>query len=43
MRMDDMVRTYVALRDKKAVAKKAYDNDTAKIDEAMKKIENAIL
>lgn len=43
MRMDDMVRTYVALRDKKAVAKKAYDNDTAKIDEAMKMIENAIL
>lgn len=43
MKMDDLVRTYIVLRGKKAQMKKDYDARTASIDELQDKIEALLL
>lgn len=43
MNLDDVVGKYIQLRDRKAQIKKEYSDKVEKIDEAMTKIENAIL
>lgn len=43
MNLDDVVGKYIQLRDRKAQIKKEYSDKVEKIDEAMAKIENAIL
>lgn len=43
MNLDDVVGKYIELRDRKAQMKKEFSVKVEKIDEAMAKIENAIL
>lgn len=43
MRLDDLIRKYILLRDKKAEFKKEYDDKVAAIDEMLKKMEGVLL
>lgn len=43
MKMDDLVKTYIQLREKKSQRKAAYDADTARYDELQDKIEALLL
>lgn len=43
MKIDELVESYIALRDKKAAIKAAYDQKVAGIDEMLRKVEATLL
>lgn len=43
MKIDELVESYIALRDKKAAIKAAYDSKVASIDEMLRKVEATLL